>query len=59
MLLASKLYAISDILNAFHTFSRDLKSNVNTNFSITRIGLNKNFKKTKKLFFKQHSLMKM
>jgi len=44
---------------ALHTFGRDLKRNVHVHLSTTRVGLHTNLKKTKKLFFKQHSLMKM
>ena len=59
MTLASKLDVVPAIFTALHTFGRDLKRNVHVHLSTTRIGLHINLKKTKKLFFKQHSLMKM
>lgn len=57
--IASKLDVVPAVFTALHTFGRDLKRNVHVHLSTTRIGLHKNFKKTKKLFFKQHALMKM
>ena len=59
MILVSKLDVVPAIFTALHTFGRDLKRNVHVHLSTTRIGLHTNLKKTKKLFFKQHSLMKM
>ena len=59
MILASKLDVVPAIFTALHTFGRDLKRNVHVHLSTTRVGLHTNLKKTKKLFFKQHSLMKM
>ena len=57
--LAAKLNVVPAIFTALHTFGRDLKRNVHVHLSTTRIGLHKNLKKTKKLFFKQQALMKM
>ena len=57
--LARKLDVIPAIFTALHIFARDLKRNVHVYSSTTRVSLHTNFKKTKKLFFKQHSLMKM
>ena len=59
MTLARKLDVVPAIFTALHTFGRDLKRNVHVHLSTTRVGLHTNLKKTKKLFFKQHSLMKM
>ena len=59
MTLARKLDVVPAIFTALHTFGRDLKHNVHVHLSTTRVGLHTNLKKTKKLFFKQHSLMKM
>lgn len=57
--IADKLNVVPAVFTALHTFGRDLKRNVHVHLSTTRIGLHKNLKKIKKLFFKQHSLMKM
>ena len=59
MTLARTLDVVPTIFTALHTFGRDLKRNVHFHLSTTRVGLHTNLKKTKKLFFKQHSLMKM
>jgi len=57
--IAGKFDVVPAVFTALHTFGRDLKRNVHVHLSTTRIGLHKNLKKTKKLFFKQHLLMKM
>ena len=57
--IAAKFDVVPAIFTAIHTFGRDLKRNIHIHLSTTRIGLHKNLKKIKKLFFKQHSLMKM
>lgn len=57
--IAGKLDVVPAIFTALHTFGRDLKRNIHVHLSTTRIGLHKNLKKTKKLFFKQQALMRM
>jgi hypothetical protein len=57
--LADKIDVTPAIFTAIHTFGRDLKRNVHIHLSTTRVGLHKNHKKTKKLFFHQQTLMRM
>jgi len=50
---------IPGIFIAIHSFGRDLKRNVHVHLSTTTGGLTKNLKSWKKLYFIQHTLMKI